>query len=425
MRPLDIKNTNLNSISPSHGAGFFSNSWRATAPLPPHRVRDRDRAARSQLARSFDRFTRKGLRLIKGGKDPVGIAKEHSPQIAEAAPDAAVADVLDAAIMILIIAAGRNAAAIDTLPAWAFAVLAAVGIVDTFPGAPLSACNAAVNICVHCAKGVEAGPLVEAPTIAGKTVLVHERCYAILLDRTRKQQAQQSASLTPPVAKPQPQPKPNGHGNAHAEPISWNDAMRSPADIEVVQIDAASPPKPRAQPQQKAETKEPEPKADPAIGYDQRTCMQRMVENGYSVTLCLDKGPRYSGWQKRRHLTFEQLVGLQKECEKRPEWGGHHARLGAHNDDMPCIDVDITIPEACEEVWMEIQDFFGRGELLKRVGKAPKFVVPLRLDGKPFKRHSVVFSFPNGSEGEIDLRCQCNQTVCSASTPTPIVSMIG
>jgi hypothetical protein len=120
---------------------YFNNKSTRTNAISP-RPGDRDRAANSQLARSFDRFTQHGLRLIRGGKDPVDVAEEHYWQIEEAAPDAAAADVIDAAIMLLHIAAGRDAVAIDTLPARAFDVLAAMGITDTFPGRRLRSLNA-------------------------------------------------------------------------------------------------------------------------------------------------------------------------------------------------------------------------------------------------------------------------------------------
>jgi hypothetical protein len=63
---------------------FFCDAWYAAQPLASHRPRDRDRrkfqhigdnAAESQLARSFDRCTRHGLRLIQGGKDPVDLPR--------------------------------------------------------------------------------------------------------------------------------------------------------------------------------------------------------------------------------------------------------------------------------------------------------------------------------------------------------------
>jgi hypothetical protein len=56
----------------------------------------------------FDRYTRHGIRLIQGGKSLTDVAMEHSVQIAQAAPDAAVADVIEGAMMILIIAAGME-----------------------------------------------------------------------------------------------------------------------------------------------------------------------------------------------------------------------------------------------------------------------------------------------------------------------------
>jgi hypothetical protein len=409
VRTLDTKTAGLIATLPDHGLGFFSSRWYATAPLPPRRSRDRDV-------------------VIDLGKERARRFKEQTTNILADATN--IADAMD---MIEIATNARDPEAIDRLPAWAFEVLEAMGITDKFPGRPLRSLNASETkpLCA-CGCGETTETYQKTTSLAGVSVHVRPDHIGRLREKERREQ---QAALAPPscedttatsgkrhfsASTPEPEPiarsqrtnKANGQaGNGHTT-IGWDDQMPSPADVKVIDPAPTIAPEPKRNAQNKKST----PAAQPATESDQVEIMRRMVENGYSVTLCKDKGPRYDDWQRKKGLTFEQLMMLREDCRsgkatKKHPFPHDPTILGAHNDLMPCIDVDITMPEACEDMWIEIQDFFGdRGVLMKRTGKAPKFVVPVRTEGE-FKQRTREFLMPNGTEGQIDLRGKGNQTV--------------
>ena len=73
------------------------------------------------------------------------------------------------------------------------------------------------------------------------------------------------------------------------------------------------------------------------------------------------------------------------------------------------LDADIRNPEAAEASRQEINDWFGaRGHVLRRIGEAPKFFVPLRVKA-PFAKIAHRFRAPNGVEAKIEFLCAPNQ----------------
>jgi RecA-family ATPase len=83
----------------------------------------------------------------------------------------------------------------------------------------------------------------------------------------------------------------------------------------------------------------------------------------------------------------------------------------------PALDVDIKDPEAAEAVRQEVNDWFGdRGVLLRRVGKAPKFLVPFRVKA-PFGVINQGFEAPNGEPHLIQFLCAGQQFIAAGDHP--------
>ena len=83
----------------------------------------------------------------------------------------------------------------------------------------------------------------------------------------------------------------------------------------------------------------------------------------------------------------------------------------------PAIDIDVTIQPAAEAVERLAREMFGeRGELLVRVGKAPKRAVLLRTD-EPFEKLSQSFVAADGSSHKIEILGKGQQVIVDGTHP--------
>ena len=111
----------------------------------------------------------------------------------------------------------------------------------------------------------------------------------------------------------------------------------------------------------------------------------KLLANGYTPLPAVGKKPLLPEWSTRA-IGATDIDGVGKSLPPRPNTGVRN----------PGLDVDIKDPEAAEAVRQEVNDWFGdRGALLRRVGKAPKFLVPFRVKA-PFGVINQGFEAPNG-----------------------------
>jgi hypothetical protein len=83
----------------------------------------------------------------------------------------------------------------------------------------------------------------------------------------------------------------------------------------------------------------------------------------------------------------------------------------------PGLDADIRNPEAAEAVRLAINDWIGdRGVILRRIGEAPKFLVPFRV-AVPFTKILCELRAPNGAESKLEFLCAGQQFIAAGVHP--------
>jgi hypothetical protein len=98
-------------------------------------------------------------------------------------------------------------------------------------------------------------------------------------------------------------------------------------------------------------------------------------------------------------------------------WRDTGPHTGLRTKHMPVFDIDILDGEAAVLVEGIVRDFFtGRGEILLRIGLAPKRAIPLRTDA-PFKKIIIRLVAPNGSAHKIEVLGNGQQVVVAGIHP--------
>jgi hypothetical protein len=97
-----------------------------------------------------------------------------------------------------------------------------------------------------------------------------------------------------------------------------------------------------------------------------------LAKNGYSHIPVLDKGPRISGWAKKR-ITAEQVEGYLRRYQD-------HVRTGILcGNDLVAIDIDAPTEAVSEKLIARLMEIVPNAERApRRTGKAPKSLVLLR-----------------------------------------------
>jgi hypothetical protein len=106
------------------------------------------------------------------------------------------------------------------------------------------------------------------------------------------------------------------------------------------------------------------------------------------------KAPVIKDWQARcLHLTGPEIE----------LWGKSYPfaqSTGALTERMPTLDIDILDEQLVEEIEQLVSDEFEEhGDILPRIGRAPKRAIPFRTD-EPFPKISVNLIAPDGSLGQ-------------------------
>jgi hypothetical protein len=117
------------------------------------------------------------------------------------------------------------------------------------------------------------------------------------------------------------------------------------------------------------------------------------------------KNPVMDGWQKKIGVTDDEIRLWDNLYQ-------YASSTGILTRNVPTIDIDILNPEASEAVETLVREWFEeRGNILVRIGLAPKRAVPFRTDA-PFKKIEVNLIAPDGSAGQkIELLADGQQLV--------------
>lgn len=95
----------------------------------------------------------------------------------------------------------------------------------------------------------------------------------------------------------------------------------------------------------------------------------------------------------------------------------YDTNTGCVTRNTPTLDVDITNKDACNAIFLRIQERFEeRGHVLVRVGNSPKFAVPFRTD-TPFKKIKAEVVSPGGEVMKFEFLGDGQQFVVSGRHP--------
>jgi hypothetical protein len=133
---------------------------------------------------------------------------------------------------------------------------------------------------------------------------------------------------------------------------------------------------------------------------------QTLYDNGYSVIPLMpnEKYPLINGWQTAyRNITQSQLDKWLKDY---PSHG-----VGVQTFDTPAIDIDIRDAMVAEKIHQELTSLLGDGAILRRVGQAPKFLIPCQTN-EPFSKISGQKFFDESDiKHQIEIHCNGQQFV--------------
>jgi hypothetical protein len=146
------------------------------------------------------------------------------------------------------------------------------------------------------------------------------------------------------------------------------------------------------------------------VAYRARRRRLQLRAAGFSPLPLEGKAPKMmTGWQTKFDVTTEEIR----------LWGKSYPY--AHNTGMltkftPAVDIDLMHPEAAEAIEALAREHFEeRGDILVRVGKAPKRAILLRTD-EPFDKIARSFEWPQG-KGQIEVLANGQQVVAFGIHP--------
>ena len=117
-----------------------------------------------------------------------------------------------------------------------------------------------------------------------------------------------------------------------------------------------------------------------------------MLANGYEPIPLNGKAPTLNGWQR---------ITINEEVVR--AWAGMGPNTGTRTANTPVLDSDILDPEGARIVGNTIRPLLdGRGKILERVGRHPKFAIILRTD-RPFKKFITKLQAPDGRVHKIEV----------------------
>lgn len=134
---------------------------------------------------------------------------------------------------------------------------------------------------------------------------------------------------------------------------------------------------------------------------------RKLYENGYKIVPIArgKKFPPFDGWQKvkttpnniKKWWNIESLTGVGLLCEY-----------------VVSVDIDIRDPEVVNDVVAKLEEIVGTTDLIRRVGFAPKLLIPFRIVDEESKFHKIqssVYTDWMGVEHKLEILGKGNQCV--------------
>ena len=134
----------------------------------------------------------------------------------------------------------------------------------------------------------------------------------------------------------------------------------------------------------------------------------QLKARGFAPIPCVGKKPTLGEWQTKLDASPEEMA----------RWSG--ANTGSLTGPTPCVDIDITNPEAADAVETIIKDWFdGRGIVPVQFGSVPKRAILFRT-GSPFPKMSMSFTDQRGGRQKVEILGDGQQIVAGVHPDTKI-----
>jgi hypothetical protein len=148
----------------------------------------------------------------------------------------------------------------------------------------------------------------------------------------------------------------------------------------------------------------------PLMGPVARTSLRLKLRSaGYSPIPVEGKRAVANAWEQKHHSNDDEIELWSRVYDR-----AHNT--GVLTKFVPTIDIDIMHPEAAEAIEALAREHFEEhGDILVRIGKAPKRAIMLRTD-EPFSKLTRGFAWPNGS-GQIEVLADGQQVVAFGVHP--------
>jgi AAA domain len=130
----------------------------------------------------------------------------------------------------------------------------------------------------------------------------------------------------------------------------------------------------------------------------------QLLANGCApLPATVDKEVLLPGWSKRQ-IDEKEVRSWERRLKEWPSTGNRCTY-------QPCLDLDIQYEEAADACEQLVRDGFGdQGELLIRIGYAPKRLIPFRTE-TPFKKRLLKYRAPNGDPHKVEFLADGQQAV--------------
>ena len=132
---------------------------------------------------------------------------------------------------------------------------------------------------------------------------------------------------------------------------------------------------------------------------------------GYAPIPVSGKKPSMEGWQTKLGVNADE-IRLWEHLYP------YDNNTGVITRNVPLFDIDVLLEECAEAIEAMVREFFEeRGDLLTRIGLAPKRGLAFRTD-EPFSKLSVIFETPEGAPSQrLEFLCNGQQFVAYGVHP--------
>ena len=134
--------------------------------------------------------------------------------------------------------------------------------------------------------------------------------------------------------------------------------------------------------------------------------VQAIYCNGFEPLQLIGKAPILTGWQSL--AINEAVIG---------DWANTGPNTGIRTAGAPAIDVDVLDPDAARVARDTLHGLLdGKGKILARVGRHPKFAILLRTE-TPFKKIVRKFRDKDGKVHKIEVLANGQQIAVAGIHP--------